>query len=45
VAFFIDRNTFRGTTSVQLLVQGLRRAAPLQQRMVAPLPSLAMVQG
>lgn len=31
VAFYVDRNTYRGHTSVQLLVQGLRASAPVQR--------------
>ncbi|MBP7950185.1 MAG: single-stranded-DNA-specific exonuclease RecJ [Verrucomicrobiales bacterium] len=33
IAFLVDRNTFRGTTSVQMLVQALRSAAPIQRIM------------
>jgi single-stranded-DNA-specific exonuclease len=36
VAFYVDRNTFRGHTSVQLLVQGLRTSAPVQRVISMP---------
>lgn len=36
VAFYVDRNTFRGHTSVQLLVQGLRSSAPVKRVLVNP---------
>ncbi len=38
VAFYVDRNTYRGHTSVQLLVQGLRTAAPVQRVITIPVP-------
>ncbi len=43
VAFYVDRNTFRGQTTVQLLVQGLRSAAPIQRVLTEiVLPTLAI---
>jgi single-stranded-DNA-specific exonuclease len=36
VAFYVDRNTFRGHTSVQLLVQGLRTSAPVKRVLTIP---------
>ena len=34
IAFFVDRNTFRGHTSIQLLIQGLRASAPVKRVMM-----------
>ena len=38
IAFYVDRNTFRGHTSVQLLIQGLRASAPVKRVMMFPNP-------
>ncbi len=38
IAFYVDRNTYRGNTTVQLLVQGLRTSAPVKRVISNPPP-------